>query len=381
MTSGPGFPPDLLSQPKSARMAYFTGLTIAHPLLVQAYEHLRRTVNEASPDSLVFVFGPTGVGKTTLLQRFEQRLIEELGPELTADRGRIPVLSVEAVAPDSGSFNWKDFYKRLLVRLEEPLVDRKIRPEGPDEPRPGRSRLMTSGAAAIAEWRMAMERALHHRRPRAILIDEAQHITKMAAGRRLQDQLDCLKSLASLTRTAHVLVGTYELLAFRNLSAQLSRRSLDIHLCRYRADQPEEIVAFKNVLMTFQKHLPLAEESDLIARWDYFYERSIGCVGVLRDWLVRSLALALENGDRSLNPGHLECQGLSIAQCEKMLAEACEGEDALTDHMEARTRLRRRMGLELVVNPPAAPVAKRTKRDVGIRKPKRDQVGAKNRVG
>jgi hypothetical protein len=133
--------------------------------------------------------------------------------------------------------------------------------------------------------------------------------------------------------------------------------------------------------MTFQKHLPLAEEPDLIARWDYFYERSIGCVGVLRDWLAQSLALALENGDRSLNPGHLECHGLSIAQCEKMLAEACEGEDALTDHMEARTQLRRRMGLELVANPPAAPAVKRTKRDVGIRKPKRDQVGAKNRVG
>src|SRR5262249_45594548 len=201
-----------------------------------------------------------------------------------------------------------------------------------------RSRLMTSGAAATAEWRMAVERALHHRRPRAILIDEAQHITKMAGGRRLQDQLDCLKSLASLTRTAHVLVGTYELFAFRNLSAQLSRRSLDIPLRRYRADQPEEIVAFKNVLMTFQKHLPLAEEPDLIARWDYFYERSIGCVGVLRDWLAQSLALALENGDRSLNLGHLERQGLSIAQCEKMLAEASEGEDALTDHSEARTR-------------------------------------------
>jgi hypothetical protein len=196
---------------------------------------------------------------------------------------------------------------------------------------------MTNRTVAVTEWRMAVERALHYRKPRAILIDEAQHLAKMAAGRRLQDQLDCLKSLASLTRTIHVLVGTYELLAFRNLSAQLSRRSLDIHLRRYRADQPEDVIAFKNILLTFQKHLPLSEEPDLIARWDYFYERSIGCVGVLRDWLVRSLALALENGDRSLKPGHLECQGLSVAQCGKMLAEATEGEEVLIDHTEART--------------------------------------------
>jgi hypothetical protein len=216
---------------------------------------------------------------------------------------------------------------------------------------------------------------------RVTFIDEAQHLAKMAAGRRLQDQLDCLKSLASLTRTIHVLVGTYELLAFRNLSAQLSRRSLDIHLRRYLADQPDDVIAFKNALMTFQKHLPLAEEPDLIARWDYFYERSIGCVGVLRDWLTRSLASALENGDRSLTLDYLERQALSIAQCEKMLAEASEGEDALTDRAEARTRLRRRMGLELKLDLPTIPVAEKAKRDVGVRKPKRDQVGGKQRAG
>jgi hypothetical protein len=224
---------------------------------------------------------------------------------------------------------------------------------------------------------MAVERAIHYRRPRAIFIDEAQHMAKIAAGRRLQDQLDCLKSLASLTHTIHVLIGTYELLAFRNLSAQLSRRSLDIHLRRYLADQPDDVIAFKNILMTFQKHLPLAEEPDLIAHWDYFYERSIGCVGVLRDWLARSLALALDNGDRSLNLGHLERQGLSIAQCEKMLAEASEGEDALTDHSEARARLRHRMGLESIPDLPTPSVTKRTKPGVGARKPKRDQVGVK----
>ena len=180
---------DLLSEPKAARMAYFTGLTIAHPLLAQAYERLRHAVSEASSDSLIFVFGPSGVGKTTMMRRFERHLIEEMSQELTADRGQIPAVSVEAVAPDSGGFNWKDFYKRLLVGLEEPLVDRKIKPDKQDEPRPSHQRPMTCRTVAIAEWRMAVERALHYRRPRAILIDEAQHMAKMAAGRRLQDQL------------------------------------------------------------------------------------------------------------------------------------------------------------------------------------------------
>ena len=43
-----------------------------------------------------------------------------------------------------------------------------------------------------------------------------------------------IKSTASRAQTVHVLIGTYELLAFRNLSGQLSRRSVDLHFSRYR---------------------------------------------------------------------------------------------------------------------------------------------------
>jgi hypothetical protein len=37
-------------------------------------------------------------------------LKEAFLPEAKEDVGRIPVVAVEAVAPDSGNFNWKDYY-------------------------------------------------------------------------------------------------------------------------------------------------------------------------------------------------------------------------------------------------------------------------------
>ena len=92
------------------------------------------------------------------------------------------------------------------------------------------------------------EQALLHRKPYAILIDEAEHIAKAARGSKLLDQLDHLKSLAIMTRVVHVLVGTYDLMVFRNLSAQLSRRSIDVHFSRYRATSEPEVRAFKGVL-------------------------------------------------------------------------------------------------------------------------------------
>jgi hypothetical protein len=60
-----------------------------------------------------------------------------------------------------------------------------------------------------------VEQALRYRRPRAVLIDEAQHLFALASGRRLEDQLNVLKSLANRSNTVHVLFGTYELLRVR----------------------------------------------------------------------------------------------------------------------------------------------------------------------
>jgi hypothetical protein len=47
--------------------------------------------------------------------------------------------------------------------------------------------------------------------------------------------------------------------------------------------------------------------------WFYFYERSIGCVGVLKDWLVRASAAALHDGCDTLSWERLEEHALAIA--------------------------------------------------------------------
>src|SRR5260370_8533378 len=80
----------------------------------------------------------------------------------------------------------------------------------------------------------------------------------------IQDQLDHVKSLAIMTQVVHVLVGTYDLMVFRNLSAQLSRRSIDVHFPRYHATHEADMRAFKSVLWPFQRNLPLEENPDLL---------------------------------------------------------------------------------------------------------------------
>jgi hypothetical protein len=121
------------------------------------------------------------------------------------------------------------------------------------------------------------------------------------------------------------------LLAFRNLSGQLRRRSVDVHFCRYRADNPDDRQTFLNVLCSFERQIPLLDPPELVANWEFLYERSIGCVGVLKEWLVRTLAAVLSRGATKITLRDLTAQALTISQCEKMLAEVTEGEARMTE--------------------------------------------------
>ena len=377
------FPQDLLGQPPEARLGYFKSFTIAHPKLKEADAVLKQAIQEPAGWSLIFVYGPTGVGKTTLRRRVEKHLKESMMEALRQNPGLVPVASMEAAAPDSSQFSWKDYYRRALLALDEPLVDRKLTCHVRSSFHDGRNtfgRALTDPRAAGLEIRLALESALIHRRPAAFFIDEAQHLAKMKSGRKLQDQLDSIKSLASLTNTLHILVGTYELLPFRNLSAQLSRRSIDIHLPRYRAESSEDYAAFRNAVFTLQRHLPLTGESDLLPHLEYCYERSIGCVGLVKDWLTRALALALNQGASTVNLKILERTAWSLDQSERMARETVDGERDVSENAENRDRLRHLLQLGTAssvavpavrANSPAPHVRPR----VGQRKPVRDLVG------
>lgn len=380
-----GFPRELLKQPNSARYSYFHSYTVAHPKLRDANEDLSDAIREAKPGSLIFVFGPSGAGKTTLRLRTEQRIATEMFDELEADRGRFATVGVEAIPPDSGNFNWKDFYKGILKAMDEPCVDYKIK----RSPYNNTNRVtLTNSHTSSSVFREAAAEAIRHRRPVSLLVDEAQHLAKMSSGRKVQDQLDSIKSLASTTEIPIVLIGTYELLSLRNLSAQLSRRSIDVHFLRYRAQHDHELKAFRNVLWSFQNHLPLNEQPDLVGDWEYLYERSIGCVGVLKDWLARALLKALKDGGKLLTQKHLAKSALSVSQCEKMIAEAVEGEGILEDSHELRSNLRMLLQMDAIPvkrarnaqDEPAngddvMSTAKRRRRRVGERKPTRDPIG------
>lgn len=109
---------------------------------------------------------------------------------------------------------------------------------------------------------------------------------------------------------------------------------------------------------------------------------------MLKDWLTRSLALALDSDSSTLPLSCLERRALSINQCANILREAVTGEKELVESEEERQWLRKNLGLgeeslnknhegfltsELEQASAIRPM--RRKRRVGARNPVRDKVG------
>jgi len=381
----PAFPLELLTQSTAKRLDYFKSCTIAHPRLHEADQALRVAISEPTGELLVFFYGPTGVGKTTVLNRCKRQIIEERRKEMEDDPGWVPIVGMEAVSPERGDFNWRDYYIDALRAFDEPLINRKIQIVELGPERKNIPQYVPRKIDSRSVLRVALESAIRHRRPIGFFIDEAQHLAKISGGRKLQDQLDCLKSLAIRTNTVHVLAGTYELLILRQLSGQLSRRTRQIHLARYHAESAKDMRDFKNVLWNFQIRMPLKSEPDLISHWEFCYERSLGCIGLLKDWLTRVLALGLSEKRPNVTIKHLERQALPISDCQKIATEILEGEASLADSESTRKRLRTLLSLEEVKAPreaataggqPAVPSKRgRSPQFVGERNPKRDPVG------
>src|SRR6266704_2605285 len=350
-SSPKGFPRELLEQSIDERLHYFDKVVIAHQILKQAYDSLLHAIRYPATASTIFVFGPTGVGKTTLRQQIERQLIKDALTNPDANPGHIPVVAMEAVSPDSGNFNWRDYYIRALMALDEPMLGDKITYQVHGIHRDEQGKLVFERSVTATDMRRVLEKCLQNRRPRAFLVDEAQHFQAMASGGRLLDQMNSLKSLAGLTKTVHVLIGTYDLLAFTKLNAQLSRRSIKIHFPLYPVDNKDDFREFKKLLRTLQKYLPLPEEPDLATHADYFYDQCLGCIGMLKSWLYRTLAAALELNQPTITEKlwekHTEAPGTLLS----MFDEIRRGEDDFWGQKDVRQLKELREKLRIVRKP------------------------------
>lgn len=381
-----------LAPDAQARLDQFKAFAARHPRLDLVEREVLHAIWEPAGFAYLLVYGPSGVGKSTMIHHIVRRLnTSEGGP------GHRPLLLLEVRPPDGALFHRTDYYRTALRHLGQTSFERRLmvdlNTEHTWEKKGGRR--TASRYHDDPELRYALEEALRTQHVRAVILDEAQHLMQGGQASTALDQLDWIKSMTNVTGVLHILLGTYSLVHFCNLNGQTARRGLEVHFPRYHFREESECQAFRNVLLTLLTQVPLTvDQAALLQHWPYFYARSLGWVGVLKEWLVRATALALREGSEALTLSHLERRALSDAKCARMAADIQEGEQAVHDSEAHHQRLLALLGMsdmpgltsgtampsppaelaraESHAVPPHPPVRPR----IGQRQPQRDPVGA-----
>jgi hypothetical protein len=364
----------------------FMDVTVKHMLQEQAHEAIDFACSDNPSASIVVLAGPTGVGKSTLLSKFAEEYLRHWAPEMAADATLRPIMYSIAVASGHRGFDWKRLFKDASANLDDPFAYQRNRrgPRKGEPPRRPSSRLPGESLSA-AVIREELEAEIMKCESRIWIIDEAQHVIRGGRSGAPGDQLDVLKSLAQTAGTKLLLCGTYNLPDYMVGSGQLSRRNSVIRLNRYRWTDPTERRVFANVVNALLKRLPDGtNHPDVKANLQFFYLRTLGCVGILKEWIARAFAKQLANGDSALTLRHLQLTRLTANQIATINQEVIDGEvrygegsDELDDALK-RSILRGVTAFkrtpETVITPARVRSGPRQPRRVGERTPGRDPV-------
>jgi hypothetical protein len=302
-----------------AQMSAFIDFKVKHPRLEEMDQDLMRRIDSQRRYTILAIFGAAGVGKSTVMKRVAEKLrAEELDPLV------VPVVVIRANQEDVGSSARLDFYRQILKQLQGHVAVRDRVKNLPLFTNPERK---SRDPAEWLEIREAVQYALALLRVKVVFVDEAQHLMYVDTPHKPTAQLDWLKTFTEETNVLHVLVGNFDLYDCCHLNAQAARRMRDLPFARYHLKNKTECEEFATALRTFLEEVPLEVDVDgLLKHWRWFGEWSLGCIGVLGDWLVETVEDLFKRGETTLTIDALKRHALQPDQRARMEIEAHTGE-------------------------------------------------------
>lgn len=261
---------------------------ISHRNWQEAVASLFALLTAASPGEVVVLVGPSRSGKTRLIEH----VCDLLFPEKSAfSGGKMPYVIVDAVnAGPNGSFSTKSFMLRMLESIKHPFYSIDIT----DVDQISDYKLLRMDRSTESSMRIALERAFIIRGVLYLFIDEAQHASYVSKGAMgAHAVLDSWKCFAKSTQVVLVVVGAYPILSTLQNSPHMLGRKHQVHLPRYYPVE-KDLKEFVDIIGAYEMRLnQLGMAVNLKSHTKLLYNGSLGCIGLLRAWLMRAYAYSL----------------------------------------------------------------------------------------
>jgi hypothetical protein len=278
-----------------ARLDALKAVTVQHARLQEADQALSLVIEAHAEATHVLLCGPGGVGTSTGLKGVTERFTRE-----ETQRDVLPLVLLEPIPSETGPSVRLDDSRQILTALQGPILVKAIFVNV--------AHLMAAPTASrsrqgITDWldrREAAEQALVRSQVKAVLID-AGHRLMQGSGRYTTDeQLAWLQSLTNRTNVLHVLAGPYAWFPFRNTRGPLVHRGRDLHCPRDHVEEQEARQACVAAVTYRLDRMPLTGDLEaLLKRWRWCAEGRVGCIGMVKTWLVDAVAATLAQGGTS----------------------------------------------------------------------------------
>ena len=274
-----------------SKVKAFADYVLAHHKFVSVLEKVTFHLNNPASAELIVLVGPTGIGKSLMMGHISKKLNDSRMARAN-DPDYRPVVHTVAMASGRRQFDFKTLYREALKNLGDPIMGHLDAVD--------RVYLRSLKLDTTASLRTRMQDEMCLRETLFWLLDEAQHLVFGGKSGTTGDQFDVLKSIAQMTNCTFLLAGPCKMEAELASSSQLARRIISVPFDRYHHGIDAELQQFGDIANSLMARLDLAEKPNVDQILTLLYEGSAGCVGILKDWLTRSYARALNAS--SLDP-------------------------------------------------------------------------------
>lgn len=289
---------------------------VEHFSYLSARSQLRAALDNFRPGHMVFLIGPSGVGKTTLRHSVMR---EMFGNPLNWGRGRIPAIEAFAQLPNAAFFSSRELAKTLVEQLHVPslnwlfsegtidkLVEEKIRSEV-EQCGAIWAQLRRAHVTEGEYWRI-FERSLAARGCKYVSLDQ---VTALLVNRRDTSPADHTLHLMSLAESAgimFIMTGVHHAAQLWSIHSELRRRVAPVWVPPYSHRRKEDEKHYLRLLKSLTPKYPLSRSDLLYLMADEILAATGGVFGEIVQLLDRARRQAKAAGDRSILKRHIQAE-------------------------------------------------------------------------
>ncbi|WP_158621256.1 ATP-binding protein [Dyella dinghuensis] len=287
---------------------------IEHHEFLTTKTQLLMEMGHFRPGHMIFLMGPSGVGKTTLRHAAMQATF---GNPLLWGRGKTPAIECFVVLPQIGFFSSAFLADEMIDQLNAPSLnwlfensDIPLNVEGEitanvDEAAKIWPLLKRSGMSERDLWK-TFKRTVKERGCKYVSLDQVTGLLVNRKNKKPSDHIEHLMSLGEACGIMFIMTGVARASELWSIHSELRRRVIPVWMSPYSEHNKGDLVHYLQLLKTLSGKYPLSKNDLLYTMATDIYAMTGGTIGEIVKLMQRAAVLAAMNGDTKLKKEHIQ---------------------------------------------------------------------------